>query len=839
MKFVTLLFFFILLPSVMAADYTSPSTKFSMIVTFSETVVVTNAEILDSTNNVVTDMNITEMIPGRKFDMQTIYSVPRGDYTFVFTFRNQAGGISNIFTESRSISVAPSSIQNDFDIDLISPPIGFSTYPPPFTLTFRTTEPALCKYSLNAHNPVFQTNFDMDSSNSLTHTLSYDWIETKQKIYLFCQSTSYTGRQALNNFTIGYIFGENNFVSVIQEPEFVVDPVHRTANLIIETAQESLCYIQEQRNVFPSITEFAQNISNANNYKKINTFKLCFQDLCSDGLVLTGAGYVTDTEPHIYPLSITCRNLGQEEITIDSAAKMQLTYDANLQFLSPNDYMNKTSFPIRVKTDLELISCAYNLDNASGSLEKKPGNLYEKQVSISGEGKHKLTVTCTSFTGTITGSKEFLLDTKAPNPYSIKQEKSVCEGGALILNWSATDTGSGIKELRYDLYKGIEVIQSGNQITSGNINYNFVALQEYILKARIIDKAGNPTGVETINFNTLNNTDLKCDFETPRIKVYQKPTASGTNFWLSCRDNNECSNEFSYDLKPGINTNIVCSYNLTGELDTNITARISSVLCYEAEDEAGNIVIGKEVITVDANLDFCKNEILDGEESDIDCGGSCSRCANQLKCTINGDCQSGFCNPSGVCADDGSCWTDSQCKGDEYCDYYTGICKTEQAPNSTNRITEEINDDEGFNFIPLILIIIGITAIGSGAFIYLRPEVKIESSNISTTKPEMKISTPKKLDYQETKKVQELRNKLKTDSSKKRKSMLSTFDSKPHTDKDLPQIIKKTEPVKLEKKAVEENKQETKEKKVVELKTEYVDLTKKKKKDVFEELDDI
>ncbi|MBI2138222.1 right-handed parallel beta-helix repeat-containing protein [Candidatus Woesearchaeota archaeon] len=46
----------------------------------------------------------------------------------------------------------------------------------------------------------------------------------------------------------------------------------------------------------------------------------------------------------------------------------------------------------------------------------------------------------------------------------------------------------------------------------------------------------------------------------------------------------------------------------------------------------------------------CSNDRQDGSESDVDCGGSCSKCKIGKKCSTNGDCESSFCTPKKICA---------------------------------------------------------------------------------------------------------------------------------------------------------------------------------------------
>jgi hypothetical protein len=65
----------------------------------------------------------------------------------------------------------------------------------------------------------------------------------------------------------------------------------------------------------------------------------------------------------------------------------------------------------------------------------------------------------------------------------------------------------------------------------------------------------------------------------------------------------------------------------------------------------------------------CVNQELDGDESDVDCGGSCSPCDDGLMCNDLADCASGFCD-GGTCAPCTPGGTD--CDASAYCD--GGVC---------------------------------------------------------------------------------------------------------------------------------------------------------------------
>ena len=49
-----------------------------------------------------------------------------------------------------------------------------------------------------------------------------------------------------------------------------------------------------------------------------------------------------------------------------------------------------------------------------------------------------------------------------------------------------------------------------------------------------------------------------------------------------------------------------------------------------------------------SKINPCSNGIKEGDETDIDCGGSCTLCSNGKSCLIDSDCESSYCN-GGIC----------------------------------------------------------------------------------------------------------------------------------------------------------------------------------------------
>ena len=132
-----------------------------------------------------------------------------------------------------------------------------------------------------------------------------------------------------------------------------------------------------------------------------------------------------------------------------------------------------------------------------------------------------------------------------------------------------------------------------------------------------------------------------------------------------------------------------------------------------AEDKAGNIMkTAKESNTLtyvySVPPSTCNDNVTDGNETGVDCGGSCQSCTNNQVCKGNADCQAGsYCGSSGVClprqdhctnhkldagletgvdcgGECGACTTaganctsNSDCDSSKglYCDSSAGICK--------------------------------------------------------------------------------------------------------------------------------------------------------------------
>ena len=71
----------------------------------------------------------------------------------------------------------------------------------------------------------------------------------------------------------------------------------------------------------------------------------------------------------------------------------------------------------------------------------------------------------------------------------------------------------------------------------------------------------------------------------------------------------------------------------------------------------------------------CSDNERNGNETDVDCGGSCSGCANGLNCASNADCQSAYCD-GGTCAEspDETCVDNTQNQDETDVDCGGNVC---------------------------------------------------------------------------------------------------------------------------------------------------------------------
>ncbi|HZS37827.1 MAG TPA: hypothetical protein VFF06_13410 [Polyangia bacterium] len=98
-------------------------------------------------------------------------------------------------------------------------------------------------------------------------------------------------------------------------------------------------------------------------------------------------------------------------------------------------------------------------------------------------------------------------------------------------------------------------------------------------------------------------------------------------------------------LQDGLETSIDCGGGVCGPcadgLRCNVNGDCASGLCASVQ--------GQRVCAAQQPAPSCTDLMRNGDETDVDCGGSCSPCAVDKSCLVGADCATGVCSTQHVC----------------------------------------------------------------------------------------------------------------------------------------------------------------------------------------------
>jgi len=158
-----------------------------------------------------------------------------------------------------------------------------------------------------------------------------------------------------------------------------------------------------------------------------------------------------------------------------------------------------------------------------------------------------------------------------------------------------------------------------------------------------------------------------------------------------------------------------------------------------------------------SEIESCFDSITNGDETDVDCGGSCQKCKEAQQCNRAIDCLSDFCSPDGICTIP-SCF-DGWKNGNESDIDCGGICdeclqEENESINEANQFIEpertqkrteiEIPAEEKSNRdliqIVIIVFLLSIAAIFTVIvlrFTFGRPKKNVENKIIASKAPKV------------------------------------------------------------------------------------------------------
>ncbi len=139
--------------------------------------------------------------------------------------------------------------------------------------------------------------------------------------------------------------------------------------------------------------------------------------------------------------------------------------------------------------------------------------------------------------------------------------------------------------------------------------------------------AANPWGAEPACRSCGDTTDYACDGQVPACVDGDEDTVA------DC-DEAECGSADDPNVGPGLQ-------ELCDGVDND---------CDNETDEGAGALCPSGVCAGGTCADpSCDDDVKNGDETDVDCGGSCGPCLVGRDCTVGGDCTSGVCGVEGTC----------------------------------------------------------------------------------------------------------------------------------------------------------------------------------------------
>jgi hypothetical protein len=435
------------------------------------------------------------------------------------------------------------------------------------------------------------------------------------------------------------------------------------------------------------------------------------------------------------------------------------------------------------------------------------GKSYFAYVAGLSEGEYTYHVQCEATYYLANGSEEitFVVDRTAPTNLQINTDSHSCSLDELKFDISAEDD-NGLVEFTYNV-SGANVSFAGTKSASGSSDsvsvskssLELVNAESYVIKAWAKDVAGNVYGPATMSVQANPSTEPMCDKSSPNIDfeiLNESITQVLVN--VTCSDSGTgCAQTYSLERLSDLNSS--CTFNgVSTDYAYPIIVEYDTTLCVQAYDLAGNSVNKSQIIRMpqeqpnhcengikdadevsldcggscspcgfgqgcneDSDCDSglwcpssskkcdwtsCDDGFMNGDESDVDCGGSCPNCAVGLKCSDDSDCEGNFCNPDTFLCQLPTCFdgflngfeSDVDCGGFECdpcpsgfeclenSDCLTNYCDSDYTCSDSAEPSNPVEPVSSIKLIPLILLVLGILLIlgGAGYVYYYRFYVK-------------------------------------------------------------------------------------------------------------------
>ena len=396
-----------------------------------------------------------------------------------------------------------------------------------------------------------------------------------------------------------------------------------------------------------------------------------------------------------YDFEVSCINpAGLTNTTIIENISYQPETYLSIIWVSPDELVAEDSFKIEVMTPkLKCgdLTCEYSLDNSGPQdMDKYSSNshyIFNDTITGIEDGQHEILVNCSyqlaGYSTYRTMSRSFRVDTTPPSIEILDISDPSCSLSTIWFKVNTSDEVSGVRRVYYNITLDGDVIYEDDvgadngekKITVSNLGLLDGYTYDIIVWAE--DRVGYASSIDTASFEATNSSDPRCDYTRPSTSYHAWNCTQGLCVNITCSDTGSgCSDEFYYSNHTNISE--PCSYDNYGSLSTSLPIILyeSSKLCWVVYDNAGHNASMSQYFVVTqtpSQPDHCNNGVKDSDETDIDCGGSCSPCGENKSCNSDNDCEYGLECYENICQpfnpdrdgdDINDDWEEQYCNGD-------------------------------------------------------------------------------------------------------------------------------------------------------------------------------
>ncbi|MFC1728430.1 hypothetical protein ACFLZ7_03130 [Nanoarchaeota archaeon] len=566
----------------------------------------------------------------RYFEFQPNSSLYNGYYDFVVHAYDLIG---NMETFQQQILVNATQTQ----IFLDSPRTGYSIIED-FDIVVGTTKPSDCLYSF--FGPP-SAEFDDVTFSKTRHTKEGYHLEDKSSRAFYVNCTDNESLSYYKEFELGVLKDPPVIKSTEAIPDVVVIAPPITT-LRVETSQETVC--TADGSYFDG-----QVWNNRGTYRIVSTKLLELSD---------------NSNQYDQTVNIRCENLAELSTTAQISFSVDLEAEFQISNIgSPKQYVsNIEQLTLNITTNRDAICFYKRVGGDFIEMGRDDSALkHFTRLGVLEAAAHTLAISCTSGEGDEDDAiHRFIVDGTGPDMLDVSG--FACDDDEFEAVFSAHDNESGIEGYNYTLSGGfpntIEVNGYSTEESAVIEDLNLSRSAQYSLTVFALNRAGLKGESMSVSGELYDPNQTEClEKDPPSTWINKSITGYGVEVSIFCEDESGCD-PFSYKYGVALEgTN--CSASNSGD---NAIVSSTSQFCWQVSDRIGNTAYAKELIQVGSFGNTCYNLLKDGDETDIDCGGSCESCELGSSCSLSVDCLSNYC-VSGIC-EQASC-TDNLTNGFE------------------------------------------------------------------------------------------------------------------------------------------------------------------------------